>query len=106
MHRLERRVTGLLGCGPRVLAGDPGRLTGFPQLLALLPDKLERLAMLIAHDPRFLGEPPESFRLVSCGLGREEKRTLRHTGPLCLSVRSLSTRRSSIPHYARRRHAV
>jgi hypothetical protein len=63
-------VTGIVGCGSCLLTGDPRRLPGFPQALALLPDGLERPTMLVVDLPRFLRQSPELFRVVPGRLGR------------------------------------
>jgi hypothetical protein len=47
-HGLHDRVTRRLGRGPCRFAGSPCGLSGFTQLLALLPDCLERLALPVA----------------------------------------------------------
>src|SRR3990172_7065142 len=69
MHGLHRRVTGRLGCGSCLLTGDPRALPDFPEALPLFPDCLERLTVLVADLPRFLGQPPELFRLIPARLG-------------------------------------
>jgi hypothetical protein len=37
LHSIHRSVTGILGCGSRLLASGPCRFTGFPQPLPFFP---------------------------------------------------------------------
>jgi len=57
-------VPGSLGCHSGLFAGYTRRFSRFPKLFALLPDGLERLAMLIADFPRLFSETSELFSLV------------------------------------------
>jgi hypothetical protein len=52
------------GCESRLLTVDTRRLSGVAEPLSFLSDCLERLAMMIANLTRFLGQPPELFRLI------------------------------------------
>ncbi len=72
VHGIQCRVTGILGCGPCLLTGDPRRLPGFPETLPLLPDHLERFTMMVVNLPRFLCESSEPFRLIPGRLGFKE----------------------------------
>ena len=60
MHRIHRCVTSTLGGGSR-------RLRGLPEVLALLPDSLQRLTMLVTEFTCFLGQLSELFRLKPDG---------------------------------------
>jgi hypothetical protein len=53
-----------LGCDPCLLAGNARSFSGVPQLLSVLSDCFERLAMMVANFTRFLCESPELFRLI------------------------------------------
>ena len=70
MHGVDRRRPGRLGRRSRVLTGDPCRLSGFPRALLLLPDRFERVTVLIPDFPRLLGQPPELFRVIPGELRR------------------------------------
>jgi hypothetical protein len=76
LHRLSRGTHGLDGRAPGGFGGCSGflggRARGFPghsQELTLVPDQLDRLAMLITDLPSLLGESPKLLCLVPAEFG-------------------------------------
>jgi hypothetical protein len=69
LHSIHRGVTGSLGCGSCLLTSAPCGFTGLPQMLPFFTKCFERLAMAVAHLPRFFRESSELLCLSPGRLG-------------------------------------